>query len=322
MARYTRLLFALCFAVASTAFAAEASYPTRPIRIIVPFAPGGSTDVIARLIGQKLTEAWGQQVIVDNRGGAGGNLGMGLAAKATPDGYTILAVSSSYMVNPTLYSKATYDPFKSFIPITNAAAAANVFTAHASLPAKSMKELIALLKKDGKKYNIGTPGVGTTPDLSVELLKMTEQLDIVRVPYGGAGPAVAAVAGNQVPIACTVLPPVLPHIQAGRLRGLAVTTAKRSAALPDVPTMAEAGFKGQEADTLAGLLVPAGTPKPVVDKISAEVQRILAQPEIRERIVGLGFYMIASTPEQFAAQIKTEVAKWGKVIRSAGMKVD
>jgi len=322
MARNFRFLFVLCSAIVSSAFAAEATYPSRPIRIIVPFAPGGSTDIVARLVGQKLTEAWGQQVIVDNRAGAGGNLGMGLGARATPDGYTIMSVSSSYMVNPTLYSKATYDPFKSFIPITNAAAAPNVFTAHQTLPVKSMQELIVLLKKDGKKFNIGTPGVGTTPDLSAELLKMTMKLDIVRVPYGGAGPAVAAIAGNQVPIACTILPPILPHVQSGRVRALAVTTAKRSAALPDVPTMAEAGIPGQEADTMAGLLVPAGTPRPVVEKITREVQRILALPDVRERIVGLGFDMVASTPDQFAAQIREEVAKWGKVIRSAGMKVD
>lgn len=302
--------------------AADSAYPSKPIRIIVPFAPGGSTDVVARLIGQKLTEAWGQQVVVDNRAGAGGNIGMGLAAHANPDGYTLLAVSSSYMVNPTLYSKAPYDPFRSFIPITNAAAAPNVFTAHASLPVKSMQELIALLRQDGKKLNIGTPGVGTTPDLSAELLKMTAKLDIVRVPYSGAGPAVAAVAGNQVPIACTVLPPVIPHIQGGRLRALAVTAGKRSSALPDVPTMAEAGFKGQEADTLAGLLAPTGTPKATVAKISSEVQRILAQPDIRERIAVLGFDVIASTPEEFAAQIRLEVDKWGRVIRSAGIKAD
>jgi tripartite-type tricarboxylate transporter receptor subunit TctC len=314
-------LLALC-SVSAPTFAAEAAYPSRPIRIIVPFAPGGSTDVVARLIGQKLTESWGQQVVVDNRAGAGGNIGMGLAAHSNPDGYTILAVSSSYMVNPTLYSKAPYDPFKSFVPITNAAAAPNVFTAHSSVPVKSMQELIALLKKDGKKYNIGTPGVGTTPDLSAELFKMTVKLDIVRVPYSGAGPAVAAVAGNQVPIACTVLPPVVPHIQAGRLRALAVTADKRSAAIPDAPTMAEVGYKGQEADTIAGLLVPAGTPKEVVAKLSGEVQRILALPDIRERITAQGFDMVASTPEQFAAQIRVEVEKWGKVIRAAGIRVD
>jgi tripartite-type tricarboxylate transporter receptor subunit TctC len=290
--------------------------------MIVPFAPGGSTDVIARLIGQRLSDAWGQQVVVDNRAGAGGNIGMGLAAHANADGHTILAVSSSYVVNPTLYSKAPYDPFKSFAPITNAAAAPNVFTAHVSLPAKSMQELISLLKKDPRKYNIGTPGVGTTPDLSAELFRMSSKLDIVRVPYSGAGPAVAAVAGNQVPIACTVLPPVIPHIQGGRLRALAVTADKRTSTLPDVPTMAEVGFKGHEADTLAGLLVPAGTPTAVIAKISSEVQRILAQPDIRERIAGQGFDVIASSPEQFAAQIRAEVEKWGRVIRSAGIKVD
>ena len=322
MRRYLLLLFFLACFFSGTAFAADAAYPTRPIRIIVPFPPGGSTDVIARLIGQKLTESWGQQVVVDNRSGAGGNIGMGMAANASPDGHTILSVSSSYVVNPSLYSKTPYDPFKSFIPITNAAAAPNIFTAHASLPVKSIPELIALIKKDTKKFNIGTPGVGTTPDLSAELLKMTTKLDIVRVPYGGAGPAVAAIAGNQVPIACTVMPPIIPHIQAGRVRGLAVTAAKRSSALPDVQTMAEAGFKGQEADTLAGLLVPAGTPKAVVDKLSGEVLRILAQPDIREKISAQGFDVIASTPEQFAAQIRTEVEKWGKVIRSAGIKVD
>jgi tripartite-type tricarboxylate transporter receptor subunit TctC len=322
MTPLNRYLLVLSCATALPVLAADPAYPSKPVRMIVPFAPGGSTDVIARLIGQKLSEVWGQQVVIDNRAGAGGNIGMGLAAHANPDGHTILAVSSSYVVNPTLYSKAPYDPFRSFVPITNAAAAPNVFTAHASVPAKSMQELIALLKKDGKKFNIGTPGVGTTPDLSAELFKMTAKLDIVRVPYSGAGPAVAAVAGNQVPIACTVLPPVVPHIQAGRLRALAVTADKRSSTLPDVPTMAEVGFKGQEADTLAGLLVPAGTPKPIINRISGEIQRILAQPDIRERIAGQGFDVIASTPEQFAAQIRFEVEKWGKVIRSAGIRVD
>jgi tripartite-type tricarboxylate transporter receptor subunit TctC len=320
--RYIRYIVVLCCVAALPALGAEIAYPTRPIRVIVPFPPGGSTDVIARLIAQKLTEAWGQQVVVDNRSGAGGNIGMGMAANASPDGYTILSVSSSYVVNPSLYSKTPYDPFTSFIPITNAAAAPNIFTAHSSVPVKSIPELIALIKKDTKKFNIGTPGIGTTPDLSAELLKMTTKLDIVRVPYGGAGPAVAAVAGNQVPIACTVMPPIIPHIQAGRVRGLAVTAPKRSSALPDVQTMAEAGFKGQEADTLAGFLVPAGTPKSVVSKLSTEMQRILAQPDIRERIAGQGFDVIASTPEQFAAQIRSEVEKWGKVIRSAGLKVD
>ena len=322
MRRSAAMLLALSVLIAMPALAAEAAYPSRPIRVIVPFAPGGSTDIVARIVAQKLTEAWGQQVVVDNRAGAGGNIGMGLGAQSTPDGYTIMAVSSSYVVNPALYSKPPYDPFKSFIPITNAAAAPNIFTAHSSLPAKSMHEVIALLRKDSKKYSIGTPGIGTTPDLAAELLRMTAKLDVPRVPYSGAGPAVAAIAGNQVAVACTIMPPILPHIQAGRVRGLAVTTSKRASVLPDVPTMAEAGFKGQESDTMAAFLVPAGTPRAIVTKLSAEMRRILALPDIRERIEGLGFDVIASTPEQFAAQIKVEVEKWGKVIRSAGLKVD
>ncbi len=316
------MLLAFSFAAAAPAAAVEPAYPSRPVRIIVPFAPGGPLDVIARIIAQRLTETWGQQFVIDNRAGAGGNIGMGMAVNATPDGHTILAVSSSYMVNPSLYSKTPYDPFKSFMPITNAAAMPNVFTVHASVPVKSMQELIEAARKDARKFNIGTPGVGTTPDLSAELLRMTTKVDFVRVPYGGAGPAVAAVVGNQVPVACTALPPTVPHIQAGRLRALAVTAGKRAAVLPDVQTMAEAGFKGQEADTLTGLLAPAGTPKAIVSKLSGEILRILAQQDVKERLTGLGFDVIASTPEQFAAQIKVEVEKWGKVIRAAGIKVD
>lgn len=306
----------------NAAFAAEPAYPTRPVRMIVPFAPGGPTDVIARIIAQKLTEAWGHQVVVDNRAGAGGNIGMGLATASPPDGYTILFVSSSFVVNPTLYSKIPYDPYKSFIPVTNAASSPNVFTVHPSVPARSMQELIALAKSNPKKFNAATPGNGTTPDLGVELLKLTTNADIVRVPYGGAGPAVAAVVGNQVQIGSTALPPTTPHITAGRLRAIAITGAKRSAALPDVQTMAEAGFKGQEADTLQGVLLPAGTSRAIVTKVHADIVKALALPDVKERVAGLGFDIIASTPEQFTAQIRAEIDKWGKVIKAAGLKAD
>jgi tripartite-type tricarboxylate transporter receptor subunit TctC len=314
-------LAAVLLTVATAAPAAE-TYPARPVRMIVPFAPGGPTDVISRLIAQKLTEMWAHQVVVDNRAGAGGNIGMGLAASAPPDGYTILVVSSSYVVNPSLYAKIPYDPYKTFVPVTNAAASPNVFTVHPSVGAKNMQDLVALAKANPKKYNIATPGVGTTPDLGAELLKMTTHVDLVRVPYGGAGPAVAAVMGNQVQIGSTALPPTQPHIQAGRLRALAVTAAKRSSALPDVPTMAEAGFKGQEADTLQGVLLPAGTSPAIVKKVHDDIVKLLALPDVKERVATLGFDIVASTPEQFAAQIKVEVAKWGKVIRAAGIKAD
>ena len=324
MKRLQKVFIAACASAAVTApvFAAEPAYPARPVRMIVPFAPGGPTDVIARVIAQKLTESWSHQVVVDNRAGAGGNIGMGLASTAAPDGYTILVVSSSFVVNPSLYAKIPYDPYKSFIPVTNAAASPNVFTVHPSVPAKTMQDIVALAKNNPRKYNIATPGVGTTPDLGAELLRMTTNADIVRVPYGGAGPAVAAVTGNQVQIGSTALPPTTPHIQGGRLRALAVTGAKRSTALPDVPTMAEAGFKGQEADTLQGILVPAGTSKAIVSRIHGDVVKLLSLPDVKERVAGLGFDIVASSPEQFAAQIKAEIAKWGKVVKAAGLKVD
>ena len=313
---------ALVAAGAGPAMAAEPAFPTHPVRMIVPFAPAGPTDVIARVMAQKLSELWGQQVVVDNRAGAGGNIGMGLAATSPPDGYTIVVVSSSFVVNPSLYAKIPYDPYKSFVPVTNAAASPNVFTVHPSVAAKNMQELVALAKNNPKKYNIATPGVGTTPDLGAELLKMTTHADIVRVPYGGAGPAVAAVVGNQVQIGSTALPPTTPHIQSGRLRAIAVTGAKRTSALPDVPTMAEAGFKGQEADTLQGVLVPAGTSKAIVNKMHADIVRALSQADVKERVATLGFDVIASSPEQFTAQIKAEIEKWGKVIKASGIKAD
>jgi tripartite-type tricarboxylate transporter receptor subunit TctC len=317
--RFAAAMLALCAAFAG--HAQTAPYPTRPVRLIVPFAPGGPTDTIARLVAAQLTTSLGQQVIVDNRGGAGGNIGMGLAANAAPDGHTLLMVSSSFVVNPSLYKQIPYDPFKSFALISNLAASPNVFTAHPASGAKSIAELINLAKSNPGKYSMATPGIGTTPDLSARLLALTAKLDLTAVPYGGAGPAVAAVVGNQVPFGCTALPPTTPHIQAGRLRALAVTSAKRSEALPEVPTMGELGFKGQEAETLQGLMAPAGTPKAIVSRLHAEVVRIMALPEVRKRVVDLGFYVIANTPQEFAAQVKEEVEKWGKVVRSANIQV-
>ena len=314
--------FAIAAMMTATVGAAEPQYPTKSIRMIVPFAPGGPTDVIARVVAIKLSEAFGQQVVIDNRAGDGGNIGMGMAANATPDGYTIVVVSSSFVVNPGLYAKIPYDPYKSFVPVSNMAASPNVYTAHPSVAARSMPELIKLIQANPKKFSFATPGIGTTPDLAASLLKVTARLDVTTVPYAGAGPAVTAVIGNQVPLGCTAMPPTTPHILGGRLRALAVTSAQRSSALPDVQTMAEAGFTGQESDTLQGMLVPAGTPKAVVQQLHAAVAKILAQPDVKERVVALGFDIIASTPAQFTAQVKNEVEKWGKVVKDAGIKVE
>lgn len=319
--RATAMLLTIAAAILAAPLHAQ-QYPARPIRMIVPFAPGGPTDTIARIIAQKLTERLGQQVVVDDRAGAGGNIGMGIAANATPDGYTVLVVSSSFVVNPSLYKKLPYDPFKSFDLISNVAASPNVFVAHPTVPVKTIPELIALVKKDPKRFAFATPGVGTTPDLSAQLLRLTTKLDLVTVPYGGAGPAVSAVVGNQVPLGCTAMPPTTPYIQAGRLRALAVTSAKRSQALPNVQTMAEAGFPGQEAETLQGILVPARTPKAIVSRLHEEIVKIMALPDVRKRVEDLGFYIIANTPQQFGAQVKSEVEKWRKVIQQAGIQVN
>jgi tripartite-type tricarboxylate transporter receptor subunit TctC len=313
---------ALALLAPGVLLAAEAQYPSRPIRIIVPFAPGAATDTIARLLAQKMTEAWGQQVVVDNRGGAGGNIGMGIAANASGDGYTILFVSSSLMVNPGLYKKIPYDPFTSFIPISNLSASPHVFYAHASQPVKSLADLIDAVKKDPKRYSVATPGIGTVPHLSAHLLAIDAKLDLVTVPYGGGGPSLVAVVGNQVPIGCQAVPPVTPHIQAGRVRALAFTSEKRTLMYPDVPTMAELGFKGHESETITGMLVPAGTPGAIVKKLYAEAARGMALPDVRQRVLDMGADVIVSTPQQFTAQIKDEVAKWSKVIKTANIKVE
>ena len=295
---------------------------TRPVRLIVPFAPGGATDVIARIVAAKLTESLGQQVITDNRAGGGGNIGYGLAASAAPDGYTVLIMSSSFLVNHALYPKAPYDPNRSFIAITNIAGAPAVIVAHPSVPAKSIPELVKLAKASPGKFNIATPGVGTLPDLSAALLKMTEKVDIVSVPYSGAAPALAAVLSNQVQSAYMALPTVVQHVQSGRLRGLAVTSAKRASSMPDVLTVSEQGLVDHESEIPNGVMLPAGTSATIVHRLYKEVTAIVAQPDTRERILGLGYTVISSTPEQFAAQIRNEVAKWGKVIRSAGIRAE
>lgn len=302
----------------TSAFAA--GYPDRPVRVIVPFAAGGPTDVMARLVAQKLSESLKQQFFVENRAGAGGNIGTMAAAHAPADGYTLLVASSSYVVNPSLYAKNPYDAFNDFVPITLAAASPNILVVNANFPAKSVKELVELLKKEPGKYSIANPGIGTTPQLAAELFKLSLKLDASSVPFGGAGPAIQSAVAGHTPIAFTALPPTSPQVQAGALRGLAVTSAKRSAALPDVPTLAEAGFAEQESETMQGIFAPAKTPKEITDLLYKEIAKIMAMPDVKEKCAQLGFDPVANTPEEFAAYIKKEVEKWGRVIREAKIK--
>jgi len=295
-------------------------YPTKPVRIIVPFPPGGVTDIAGRLIAQKLSERLKQQFYIENMAGAGGNLGMGNAAKAAGDGYTILLASSSIVVNPNLYNRLTYDIDKDFIPVTKAGATPNSWVVNASHPAKTMKELIDLIKREPGKHSVGMPGTGTTPSLSVEMMKLAMKLDFVTVPFAGGGPMTQSLLGGHTPVVCAALGNYVNLIKEGKLRALAVTGKKRSAALPDIPTLDELGIKGQEAETMTGVFVPAGTPKPIVDLLQREFSAIVNMPDIKAKLLAAGIEADGNSSADFAAYVKNEVAKWKKVIEDAKIK--
>jgi tripartite-type tricarboxylate transporter receptor subunit TctC len=308
---------AVCAVLFANAALAQ-PYPNKLVRIIVPFPAGGPTDVMARFIGQKLSEKLGQQFVIENQPGAGGNIGMGNAAKAPGDGYTILFVSSSYVVNPSLYQKVPYDPDKDFVPVTKAAAAPNALIVNPAIPARSVKELVDLIKAEPAKFNIASPGTGTTPSLSIELFKQAFGLkDLTVVPFQGGNPAIQSVVAGHTPLSFQAIPPATALIREGKLRALAVTAAKRSSALPDVPTLDELGVKGQEAETMQGVLAPAGTPKEIVNLLQREIAAILAMPDVREKVLALGFEPSGLSPAEFDRYIKAEIAKWRKVIDEA-----
>ena len=296
------------------------AYPTRPVRAVVAFAPGGVTDTFARLMAQKLTEQLGKQVYVENIAGASGNVGTGQVAKAAPDGYTILFAFSSYVVNPTLFARVPYDPIKDFQPVTLAVASTTVVTVNPSVPAKTVKELVDLIKANPGKYSFGSAGAGTQAHLAGEQFRLSLGLDLVHIPFGGGGPAVAAVVAGHTPISFVSPQAAMQHVREGTVRALAVTSKTRSQIFPNVPTMAEAGYPEIEGDGWVGILAPAGTPAEVIAILYGESVKILAQPDMKERLAALGYDVVASTPKGFAARIAAEIVMWGKVIRAANIK--
>ncbi|HZP76507.1 MAG TPA: tripartite tricarboxylate transporter substrate binding protein [Pseudolabrys sp.] len=297
-------------------------YPDHPVRVLVGFSAGGPTDVIARLVAQQLSASLGQQFYVDDHPGAGGNIASAEAAKATPDGYTLIVVSTGFMVNMSLYANVPYDAVKDFAPITMVAYSPNVLVVNPSVPAKNVSELIALIKSSPGKYTFAGPGIGSTPHLSGELFKQKFDLDLTHVPFAGAAPAIAATIGGHTPIAFTALPPALANIKDGKLRALAVLALKRSGQISDVPTMREAGYPDQEADTLTGMLAPKGTPQAIVDLLQQEVATAVAKPEVQAQLLKLGFVPVADKPEEFGARIKAEIVKWGKVVHDAHLRIE
>lgn len=302
--------------------AANASFPARPIRLIVPYAPGGGADTLARGIAQKLSDAKGYAVVVDNRGGGGTIIGSELAAKGVPDGYTLILVASAHAVVSSLYKKLPYDPIKDFAPVIRVASAPNVLSVHPSVPAASVKELVELAKARPGQLLYASSGNGGGSHLAMELFKTVARIDLIHVPYKGSGPAVIDLLSGQAKLMFGGIISTLTHVRSGRLKALAVSSAKRSPAAPDLPTVAESGFPGYEAATWYGVLAPTGTAAATISKINADIAAVLSHPELRQRMSSQGAEPAPSTPEEFAAYIKTEVTKWAKVVKDSGAHVD
>ena len=293
------------------------AYPAKPVRLIVPFAAGGPTDLVARVVARKLADSGGQQIIVENVPGASGNTGTRTVARSAPDGYTLLVTTSGFVVNPSLYAAAPYDPIKDFAPITVPAASSNVLIVHPSVPATSVQELVALVKANPGKHGFASAGVGQTGHLAGELLNLTFGLDLAHVPFNGGGPIMTSMMGGHTLIACLGLPSAAPYLKDGRVRALLMTGAKRATGFPDIPTAREAGVPGLETVFFQGILAPAGTPREIIDHWHREIVRVVAEPDVRERLTSFSYELAPNTPEEFAALIKVELDKWARVIRDA-----
>ncbi len=295
------------------------AYPSRPVKVIVPVAAGGANDTTARLFAQKLSDVLGQQFYVENLAGAGGNLGIGTAARAPADGYTLLAAGGNFVINPSLYAKVPYDPRADFAPVSLMCSSPHLLAVHPSVAAGTVGEFVALVKASPGRFSYASAGRGTPAHLAGELFKLAFGLDMTHVPFTGGGPAITATLGGHTPCIVSALPTGAPYAKAGSVRALAMMSAKRSSLLPDVPTMAEATGTALEADIVTGLVAPAGTPRAIIDLLQRAIGEIIAPREFRDRLLGLGFDPVASTPEHFAAWIETEIAKWGKVIRDGAI---
>jgi tripartite-type tricarboxylate transporter receptor subunit TctC len=316
-----------CLVPAATQAAAPpadlASYPNRPVRWIVPFAPGGPTDIMSRSVAEKLTQRWGQQFVVDNRGGAGGNIGAEVVAKSVPDGYTLMIGHvGTHAINAALYPKLGFDPVKDFTPVTLIATLPLALVVHPSVPARNVKELIALARARPGQLNFASAGNGGPTHLAGELFKVTAGIDIVHVPYKGNAAALTELVGGQVQMMFSNLLTSMPHVRTGRLRAIGISSGKRSPQAPDLPTVAESGIPGFDVSPWYGILGPAGLPRPLVMKLNAAIASVLEGPEMQQRFVAQGIDLQSSTPEQFGALIKSELVKWARVVKAAGAKVD
>jgi len=314
-----RALLLACALAAGLAHAQD--YPSKPVKLILPFPPGGPTDILGRLIADNLSPRLGQPVITENRGGAGGNVGAEAAARSAPDGYTMVLVAPSLAISPTLYAKLNYDPVKDFAPVTLVATVPNVIVTQPSM-GPALQDFIGSVKEKPGQFNFGSGGAGTSNHLAGELFNLLAGTKLVHVPYKGVNLAMQDVLAGPIHMVVIGVPAAAPHVRSGRLRALAVIAPQRLAALPDVPTIAEAGLPGFEVTTWYGILVPASTPRPVVARLNAELVKAMHSPEVKERLAGLGTDAVTSTPEEFSAYIKREIDKWGDVIRKAGLKAE
>jgi tripartite-type tricarboxylate transporter receptor subunit TctC len=320
--RFLRLAAGVATLPVLPGMASAQSYPTRPVRVIVPYSPAGPTDVCARLIAQKLSDRLGKQFYVEDITGAGGNIGTGQAARAAPDGYTILITVNSYVINPTLYEKVPYDALRDFEAVTQVAIFQSAMFVHPSVPARTVAELVALIKANPNKYSFASPGFGTPSHLLGEQFRVATNVDLVHVPFGGSGAVATAVVAGNPSIGFAALSAALPFVQDGKLRALAVMSPHRSSALPDLPTIAEAGYPDLDGDAWVGVLVPAGTPKDVTARLHQEIVKILDEADTKERLAAIGLDPVGDSPAQFSALLKIEMEKWTRIIRAAKIKAE